>query len=97
MVVLYKQDGEIVYGIKEYLLDSSADITELPTNIRSGSTAIVIPTGVKYVLNGSKKWVLMGGQNSSGGGNGNFNQYDQNSNGVIDQAEVSASIALHSF
>lgn len=60
MVNLYRQDGETLYGIKEFLLDSVDDLSSLPTNIRSGSSALIIPTGELYMLNGDKQWVLLG-------------------------------------
>ena len=60
MITLYKQDGEIQYGIKEYLLDSEEDLSNLPTYIKSGSAALVISTGDIYFLNHNKEWVKMG-------------------------------------
>lgn len=60
MVNLYRQDGETLYGIKEFLLDSVEDLAKLPTNLRSGSSALIIPTGTLYILNGEKKWVIFG-------------------------------------
>lgn len=60
MMNLYKQDGETLYGVKEFLLDSVDDLSSLPTNIRSGSSALIISTGDLYMLNGDKQWVLLG-------------------------------------
>ena len=62
MVNLYRQDGETLYGIKEFLLDSVEDLAKLPTNLRSGSSALIIPTGTLYILNGDKEWVVFGGE-----------------------------------
>ena len=88
MINLYKQDGETLYGVKEYILDSPEDIPSLPTNIRPGSTALVISTSNIYMLNGSKQWVLMGGDSSSGGGSGDnagdLNQYGDNAGTLIE-------------
>ena len=62
MINLYRQDGEALYGIKEYILDSAEDVKNLPTEkIHAGSTALVIPSGDLYMLNGEKKWVKVGG------------------------------------
>ena len=61
MVHLYKQDGETVYGVKEYIVDVPADISNLPTNvpkIKVGSTALVISTGDRYILNGNGEWKI---------------------------------------
>ena len=96
MINLYKQDGETLYGIKEFLLDSPQDLSELPTNVRIGSSAIVIQTGQTYILNGYKKWVPFGGGGSSTpGGSGDFNQFDSDGDGIIDYSEEANSITLY--
>lgn len=64
MVNLYRQDGETLYGIKEFLLDSVEDLAKLPTNLRSGSSALIIPTGDLYILNGDKEWIVFGGESA---------------------------------
>ena len=86
MVNLYKQDGETLYGVKEYILDSPEDVPSLPVNVRPGSTALVIPTSEIYMLNGSKKWILMGGSSSGGSGDnaGDLNQYGDNAGTLIE-------------
>ena len=99
MISLYKQDGELLYGIKEFLLDSESDLLELPTNIKSGSSALVIPTGKKYFLNGAKQWVALGNSSNSGGG-GSSNetilaQLDKDNDGIIDQAEEAHGILMY--
>ena len=95
MVNLYKQDGEILYGVKEYIIDSMDDVKDLPTNVRPGSIAMLVPSGVKYILNGKKEWVLL--MQSSGGGSEGGNteileellrQYDANYNGTVDEIEM---------
>lgn len=68
MINLYKQDGDTLYGIKEFIIDSAEDVANLPTNIpkiRVGSTALVISSGDLYMLNGDGKWVLLGGSGGS--------------------------------
>lgn len=95
MVNLYKQDGEILYGVKEYIIDSIDDVKDLPTNVRPGSIAMLVPSGLKYILNGKKEWVLL--MQSSGGGSEGGNseileellrQYDANYNGTVDEVEM---------
>lgn len=71
MVSLIKQDGETLYGIKEYILDTPLDIPDLPVNVGAGSTAFVISTSEKYMLNGQKKWILLKTTISSGSGGDN--------------------------
>ena len=57
---LYKQDGETLYGIKEFLLDSKEDLENLPVDIKPGSSAMVIETGELYILKSDKKWTKVG-------------------------------------
>lgn len=98
MINLYKQDGEILYGIKEFLLDSKEDLKSLPTNIRSGSSALIIPTGEVYFLNGAKQWAMVGGESTESGGSSNdeiLNQLDKNKNDIIDEAEEAHFVIMH--
>lgn len=106
MVNLYKQDGETLYGIKEFLLDSVEDLTQLPKNIRCGSSALIIPTGELYILDGKKEWTLFGGQGSNSDGeteNGSseckcediLNQLDSNDDGIVDYAEQAGSFTMY--
>lgn len=98
MFNLYKQDGETLYGIKEFILDSADDIKSLPTNIRIGSTALIIPTAEVYILNGSKTWIEIGTESGSGGGSGSdattcgcedfIEAIDANSNKIVDSVEL---------
>ena len=90
MITLYKQDGEILYGIKEFLLDSTEDIKDLPRNIRIGSSALIISTGEKYYLNGSKQWQLLGTVNnpSSCDCEDVLNQIDADGNNIVDTVEL---------
>lgn len=60
MPILYKQDGETLYGVKEYMLESADELKLLPTNIHSGSMAMVIPTSEIYILNSKKNWIPFG-------------------------------------
>lgn len=100
MITLYRQDGEILYGIKDFLLDSEEDLQNLKTHWKSGSSALVISSGKRYILNGKKEWVLFGGNSSSSGNsscNDLLNQLDQDGDGIIDQSESAAVVEMESF
>lgn len=98
MFNLYKQDGETLYGIKEFILDNTDDIKNLPTNIKVGSTALIIPTAEIYILNGSKKWVEIGTESGSGEGSDSdaatcgcedfIEAIDANNNEIVDSVEL---------
>ena len=61
MYKLIAHDGETVYGIKQFAVDSMEDISALPHNCPMGSTVIVIPTGQVFMVNGEGKWQEIGG------------------------------------
>lgn len=103
MVNLYKQDGETLYGIKEYIVDSLNDVKDLPKNVKVGSMALIVSTGQVYVFNGEKKWTPIG--NSSSGGSSAtdcscdeiLNMIDSDNDGIVDTSETSNSITLYSI
>jgi hypothetical protein len=45
MIKLTASNGEVLYGVNEYVCDTSEDIVDLPLNCSMGSTALVISTG----------------------------------------------------
>ena len=81
MINLYKQEGETLYGIKEFIIDSLEDIKNLPKNVRVGSMAIIIPTGQVYIFNGEKKWTPIGNSSSE----------DSDNDEIVDTSETSSS------
>ena len=44
MINLLSQSGHQGYGIKEYVLDTLADLDNLPITDKTGSTAFIIST-----------------------------------------------------
>lgn len=59
MIQAVKQSGHHLYGIVEYVIDSVADLDDLPIDIPMGSSALVIATSDVYILSGNKEWVLL--------------------------------------
>lgn len=59
MINPLKTSGHTTYGLKEYAIDTEADLENLPIDIPMGSVAIVIESGRVYMLNGSGEWVLI--------------------------------------
>ena len=57
MIGIMKDAGKVTYGLKEYAVDTAAEVDLLPTDCAMGSSAFVIETGDVYMLNGSRKWV----------------------------------------
>lgn len=46
--------GTKAYGIKSFILDTVEDVNSLPTDVEMGSSAYIIATGDKYLLNSEK-------------------------------------------
>lgn len=49
-------NGNLIYGIHEYLCDFHKDISNLPTGCAPGSLAYVIETDQIYIMTGQKEW-----------------------------------------
>lgn len=64
------------YGIKHYNLDTEAELQTINTQREvMGTTAFVIETSQRYMINGSKEWKKI--TTSSGGGSGSNDEiYD---------------------
>lgn len=58
MYKLTSNDGDVAYGIKEFVCDTPEDIQTLPS-CQMGSTCIVISTAEVYMLNSKKEWVKL--------------------------------------
>ena len=56
MVNLLSQSGHQGYGIKEYVLDTPADLDNLPVTDKMGSTAFIISTSQIYIINSKGEW-----------------------------------------
>ncbi len=56
MYSIIKENNEEKYGVIQYVVDTEADISELPTTALPGSTCIVIETSNVYMLNNKKQW-----------------------------------------
>ena len=60
------------YGVKHFVVDEKSDLDLLRKDLLfMGSTAYVIATGEKYIVNGNKQWTLIPKTESSSGGDNN--------------------------
>lgn len=58
MYKITSNDGDIAYGVKEFVCDTPDDLKDLP-NCAMGSVAIVISTAEVFMLNSKKEWVKL--------------------------------------
>ena len=51
-------DGDVQYGVNEYVCDTANDLATLP-RCSMGSVAIIISTGEVYMKNSQNEWVKL--------------------------------------
>lgn len=56
MYKITSNDGDVAYGIKEFVCDTLEDLETLPP-CSMGSVAIVISNAKIFMLNSKKEWV----------------------------------------
>ena len=58
MYKITSNDGDVAYGLKEFVCDEPEDLKDLPS-CAMGSVAIVISTAEVYMINSKKVWVKL--------------------------------------
>lgn len=56
-VYMSKQSNRTDYNLREYVLDTEADVANLPKTDAPGSTAFVIETSAVYMCNTEGEWI----------------------------------------
>lgn len=56
MIARTNQSGHTAYGLCEFVIDTPADLENLPIDVPMGSTALVISNSSVYMLNGQGEW-----------------------------------------
>ncbi len=67
MIGSFSQSGTKTYNVNSYVIDTEADIKNLPIYCGMGSLAKVISTGDIYIFNSDKQWIKQS-KGTSGGG-----------------------------
>ena len=57
MIGQLSQSGHTRNGITEYVLDTEADLKDLPIDLPIGSVAFIIETGTLYMFNSKREWI----------------------------------------
>ena len=58
MYKITSNDGDVAYGVKEFVCDTPEDLKDLPS-CSMGSVAIVISIAEVFMLNSKKEWVKL--------------------------------------
>lgn len=63
------EHGRLKYGVQDLVFDKEADLASFyrPT-IQPGSTAFVLESSARYMLNNSRQWVKIASSSASAGG-----------------------------
>lgn len=61
MIKQTKEGNNTGYGVKEFVADTSADVSSLPNKDEAapGSTCLVAGSGDVYIMNASGNWVQL--------------------------------------
>lgn len=69
------EEGKIKYKVYEFIIDTAADLADVPTDVGIGSKIYCIEDSTVYMLNNSREYVEV--SFSSGGGSGDVESYTQ--------------------
>ena len=68
MSTIVRNSNKIAYGIKHFVVNTETELKEIPLgNVYSGSTALVLESSARYVLNNRLPWVKLAASYGSGG------------------------------
>jgi hypothetical protein len=61
-------NGEISYGVNDYVIDTDDELNEIPNNAEGGSTAYSIESGTTFIKDNMNEWSVLNTSAGSGGG-----------------------------
>lgn len=56
MINIISQSGKTTTYLKEFVIDTEADVIALPTDVPAGSSAVCIENGEVYIFGGDGLW-----------------------------------------
>ena len=56
-VNIVSSSGHVTHGVKEFVVDTEAEVQYCPRDCEPGSVAFVINNSKAFMLNSSKEWV----------------------------------------
>lgn len=59
MYSIIRQNDNTSSYITEFIVDTEADIKDLPTSVDAGSSCLVANNGTVYILNNAKVWTKL--------------------------------------
>lgn len=79
MFAIRAEHGELKYGVYDLVYDTMDDFNKKTphSGVQAGSTAFIIDTSKKYMLNNKGKWIEISVGSSSGDGGNTGDDYDE--------------------
>lgn len=68
MFSIASNSGKTAYGTVRLIVDNDSDISALPVHFTPGSTAFVVATSTRYMLNNQEEWVRVASGSSTSSG-----------------------------
>lgn len=68
MIQIMSSNGEISYGVNDYVIDTDDELNEIPSNAEGGSTAYSIESGTTFIKDNMNEWSVLNTSAGSGGG-----------------------------
>lgn len=65
-----RSSGNTAYGVQHFILDETDDLENLHAECAPGSTAFIVATSQKFMLNNTNAWVEITTGGGGGGGGG---------------------------
>lgn len=87
MVSMISEEGRTKVGIYEYVIDTAAELTDVPTDVHVGSMVYCIENSKKYMLNNSGIYVEVNFKKGGSGGEARLGSKNINENGVYRASE----------
>lgn len=68
MIQIMSSNGEISYGVNDYVIDTDDELNAIPSNAEGGSTAYSIESGTTFIKDNMNEWSVLNTSAGSGGG-----------------------------
>lgn len=65
MIQIMSSNGEISYGVNDYVIDTDNELNEIPSNAEGGSTAYSIESGTTFIKDNMNEWSILNTSNGS--------------------------------
>lgn len=87
MISVLSQEGHAKVGVYEYVIDTVAELSDVPTDVHAGSMVYCIENSKKYMLNNAGTYVEVNFKKGGSGGEAKLGSKDISENGTYRASE----------